>query len=158
MLLHIVLFFVSSPRLLGAESLWSKATLMVFVFLDFCLYDASLLKLLAWCSPFWVVWLVGRWVTDIYGTHKNIVSEEAARLVPGWLEPNLLLCWSFWGPATGLHARLCQMPSWSLRSCGKKSCWCSRCLVKWEAAAWTSKSRQVYIRDVCVLQSFLTWW
>ena len=41
-----------------------------------------------------------------------------SHIVPEWLEPVLPLCWSFWGPATGLHARLCQTPSWSLWSCG----------------------------------------
>ena len=38
-------------------------------------------------------------------------------IVPEWLELVFQLCWSFWGPATGLHARLCQTPSWSLWSC-----------------------------------------
>ena len=38
----------------------------------------------------------------------------SSHIVPEWLEPVLPLCWSFWGPATGLHARLCQTPSWSL--------------------------------------------
>ena len=33
------------------------------------------------------------------------------------LELVLHLCQSFWGPATGLHAGLRQMPSWSLWSC-----------------------------------------
>ena len=42
----------------------------------------------------------------------------SSHIVPEWLEPDLPLCWSFWGPATGLYVRLCQTPSWSLWSCG----------------------------------------
>ena len=34
------------------------------------------------------------------------------------LEPVPRQCWSFWAAATGLLARLCQKPSWSLWSCG----------------------------------------
>ena len=43
----------------------------------------------------------------------------SAQIVPEWLEPILHLCWSFWGPATDLHARLCQTPYWSTWSYGK---------------------------------------
>ena len=39
-------------------------------------------------------------------------------VVPEWLELVLHLCWSFWGPATGLHASLFQAPSWRLCSYG----------------------------------------
>ena len=41
-----------------------------------------------------------------------------SHIVPERLEPDLSLCWRFWGPATGLYVRLCQMPSWRLWSCG----------------------------------------
>ena len=47
--------------------------------------------------------------------------------VPKWLEPVHSLWWSFWGPATGLHARLCQTPSWSLRICGTDRTGVVRC-------------------------------
>ena len=41
-----------------------------------------------------------------------------SHIVPEWIKPVLSLWWRFWGPARGLLARLCQMPSWSLWTCG----------------------------------------
>ena len=37
--------------------------------------------------------------------------------VPECFEIVLHLCWTFWGPAKGLHIRFCQTPSWSQWNC-----------------------------------------
>ena len=42
----------------------------------------------------------------------------SSQIVSEWLKLVLHLCWSFWGPDTGLHARLYQTPSRSLWRCG----------------------------------------
>ena len=54
-------------------------------------------------------------------TPQLAVQEDCAYvvlIVPGQLELVLPLCRSFWGPATCLQAKPCQMPCWNLWSCG----------------------------------------
>ena len=57
------------------------------------------------------------WWTPLADCSRGLHCLSFHRL-PEWLEPTHPLCWSLPGPATGLHARLCQTPSWSLWSCG----------------------------------------
>ena len=61
--------------------------------------------------------LVFSWRTPLANCSKGLHCWSS-RIVPHWLEPVLPLCWSFWGPATGVHARLCQTHTWRLWSCG----------------------------------------
>ena len=77
-------------------------------------------------GTFWIGWvrvsipdrhLLLSWKTPLAGCSRGLHCWSF-HIVPEWLELVLPLCWSFWGPTTGLHARLCQMPSWSLWSCG----------------------------------------
>ena len=60
------------------------------------------------------------WKTPLADCSRGL-NCWSSRIVPGWLKPVLLLCWSFWGPATGLDARFCQTPSSSLQVVEQKN-------------------------------------
>ena len=47
------------------------------------------------------------WRTPIAGCSRGLYYWSSDT-VPEWFEPVLPLCWSFWGPATGLHAKFRQ--------------------------------------------------
>ena len=82
----------------------------------------------AWSSPEtnWAEWVrVGNPDGNLLLSWRTFLADCSRGLhcwgshtVSERLELVLHLCWSFWGPATDLHARLCQTPSWSLWSCG----------------------------------------
>ena len=65
--------------------------------------------------PWWHLLLP--WRTPLAGCSRGLHCWSF-HVVPDWLEQVFLLCWSFWGPATGQPAGLCQTPSWSLWSRG----------------------------------------
>ena len=56
------------------------------------------------------------WRTPLADSSRGLHCWSS-HIVSEWLESILPLCWNVWGPTAGLHARLCQTPTWSLRSC-----------------------------------------
>ena len=89
------------------------------------------------CIPDWHLLLY--WIIPTADCSRRLHCWSS-HIMAEWLEPFLHLYWSFCWPATGLHARLCQTPSWSLWSC-----WTYRADVVGASLWWLDNSRSVLL-------------